>query len=132
MAGQADLGQIAEADYSRILRTLSESVTGRAFLFEYRRRTRPEETNALLAALVRIEDSIASVRDCLRPERLADELRYVAMTLEVAAEDAEADPEGDPPARRMALVNRAREELTTLAETLEPRPAADQDPDASR
>ena len=56
MAGQADLGQIAEADYSRILRTLSGSVTGRAFLLEYRRRTRPEETNALLAALVRIED----------------------------------------------------------------------------
>ena len=72
------------------------------------------------------------MRDCLRPERLADELRYIAMTLEVAAEDAEADPEGDPTARRMALVNRARQELTALAASLEPGPAGDQSPGAPR
>ena len=132
MAGQAGLGQIAEADYSRILKTLSGSVTGRAFLLEYRRRTRPEETNSLLGALVRIEDSIATVRDQLRPERLADELRYVAMTLEVAVEGAEADPEGDIAARRMALVERARTELATLATSLEPGIPDDQPSEAPR
>jgi hypothetical protein len=132
MAGQAGLGQIAEADYSRILKTLSGTATGRAFLLEYRRRTRPEETNSLLGALVRIEDSIATVRDQLRPERLADELRYVAMTLEVAVEGAEADPEGDPAARRMALVEQARFELATLATSLESESADDQASEAPR
>lgn len=118
MTGQASLGAIAEADYGKLLQALSATGTGRAFLLEYRRRTRPQETSALLDALSRIEDSIGSVRDQLQPERMADELRHVAMTLEIAAEGAPADPQGDMFARRMALVERARSELATLAASL--------------
>ena len=46
-----------------------------------------------------------SVRDQLQPERIAGELQHIAMTLDIALEGAEADPEGDETARRFALVD---------------------------
>ena len=59
--------------------------------------------------------TIATVRDQLQPERIADELRRIAMTLEIATDGAVADSDGDEPARRMALVDRARQEISSLA-----------------
>ena len=116
MNGQMRLGEIDEAEFSRILQALSASVIGRAFLLEYRRRTRPQETCDLLDALGRIEGSLIGVRDQLQPERLADELRHVAMALEIAVEGAASDSDGMP--GRMMLVARARTDLLTLAESL--------------
>ena len=118
MAGQTRIGQIADSDYERLLALMSATEKGRAFLGEYRRRSRPEETGALLQSLELIERTIGGIRDQLQPERIADELRHVAMTLEIAAEGVAAGAEGDDAARRMALVNRARAELTALAGTL--------------
>jgi len=56
------------------------------------------------------------VRYKVRPP--ADELRHVAMTLDLAVEGAGADAEGDETARRFALVARARRELAVLAESV--------------
>jgi hypothetical protein len=118
MTGRTDRGAISDADYFSLLGALSATPKGRAFLTEYARRVRPDETLSLLDSLGRIEAAIGSVRDQLQPERIADELRRVAMTLEIAIEGATADVAGDEIARRLALVERGRSELTTLAEGL--------------
>ena len=115
MAGRTSFGQISEPDFQNLLQALSATTKGRSFLAEYRRRCGPAETFELLDSLHRIERSIASVRDQLRPERIADELRRVAMTLEIATDGTAADADGDETARRMALVGHARAELSALA-----------------
>ena len=115
MAGEARFGQIGEADFSQLLQALSATSKGRSFLAEYRRRCRPDDDSALLAALERIERSMTSVRDQLRPERIADELRRIAMTLEVATAGLDAGDDVDERTRRTELVNHARTELAALA-----------------
>ena len=118
MTGRARLGQIGEAEFSRLLEMLSSTAKGRQFLEEYRRRLQPQETQGLLDSLCRIESTMGSVRDQLQPQRMAEELRHIAMSLDIAAEDAVLDPGGSDIARRFALVDRARRELQMLAETL--------------
>lgn len=118
MAGQANLGHISEADFSSLLQALSSAPKGRAFLDEYRRRFQPEDTQGLMESLQRIETTSAAVHDQLRPERIAEELRHIAMSLDIAIEGAELDEEGDDTARRFALCARARRELQTLAASL--------------
>jgi hypothetical protein len=118
MAGRTSIGRISEAEFANLLEALSSTPKGRSFLDEYRRRARPEETGSLLDALQRIEATIATVRDQLQPERIADELQRVAMTLEIAIDGAAADPDGNETARRIALIDRARREIATLAKGL--------------
>jgi hypothetical protein len=115
MAGHTSFGRISDSEFFSLLQELSGTGKGRSFLDEYLRRARPQETGALLDALARIEATIAIVRDQLQPERIADELRRIAMTLEIATDGAVADADGDEPARRMALVDRARQEISALA-----------------
>ena len=116
MAGRVSLGQISESEYSNLLQALSATTKGRSFLAEYSRRGRPEETLALLETLHRIEATIATVRDQLQPERVAEELKRIGMTLEIAIDGAAADAEGDETGRRFSLVARARRELASLAQ----------------
>jgi len=134
MGGETSFAQIGEAEYSHLLQTLSATRKGRAFLAEVRRRSRPEEIQTLRRSLQLIQQAINGLRDQLQPARVADELRHIAMTLEIATEGMVADPEGTETARRVALVNRARWELSALAATfageiapvqseLEPAPA---------
>jgi hypothetical protein len=118
MAERASFGQISDDDFASLFEALSATGKGCAFLAELRRRARPQETEDLLGALDRIERTMAGVRDQLQPERLGDELRHISMTLEIATEGMPADADGDEPARRMALVNRARAELDALAASL--------------
>jgi hypothetical protein len=118
MAGRVSLGQISESEYSNLLQALSATTKGRSFLTEYSRRGRPHDTLGLLETLRRIETTIATVRDQLQPERIAEELKRIGMTLEIAIDSASVDPEGDETARRFSLVARARRELASLAQGL--------------
>jgi hypothetical protein len=118
MAGRANFGQISETEFSNLLQTLSATPKGRSFLDEYRRRFQPEDTLGLLESLHRIEATMGTVRDQLRPERIAGELLHIAMSLDIAIDGADTDPEGDDTARRFALADRARRELQTLAASL--------------
>ena len=111
MAGRASFEQITETDFSSLFQALSASPKGRLFLDEYRRRNRSEEAVQLFDSMKRIETTIAGVRDQFQPERLAEELRNIAMTLEIALDGAAADPEGDDIARRFALIGGAHLEL---------------------
>jgi hypothetical protein len=129
MAGRSH-ERISQPDFETLLQALTSSPKGRAFLEELRVRSRPAEVTDLLAALKRIETTIGGVRDQLQPERIAAELRHVGMTLDIAVDGAEIDPEGDEAARRFALVNHARRELATLIATLvgdAPAAAPDED-----
>ncbi len=123
MAGRKDFGRISEFDFSSLLQALSTTTKGRSFLLEYRRRGQPEETLELLNSLQRIETTIEGVRSQLQPELIAGEIQHVAMTLDIALEGAEIDPEGSETARRFALVERARRELAALSACLVGVPA---------
>ena len=118
MGGRKSFGRISEFDFSSLLQALSATTKGRSFLDEYRRRSQPEETLGLIDSLQRIETTIEGVRSQLQPDLIAGELRHVAMTLDIAVEGADSDPEGDETARRFALVDRARLELASLAGSL--------------
>lgn len=118
MAGRADFGQISEAEFSRLLQVLSSTTKGRAFLARYRASGQPDETRGLLDALQHIEASIGSVRDQLQPERIALELQRIGMTMQIATDGVPTDTDGDETARRFALIDRARRELSALAESL--------------
>lgn len=128
MAGRKKIGPISEPDFDSLLQALSSTTKGRAFLDEYHRRSQPTEMLGLLDSLKRIERTLGLVRDRLRPERLAAELRHISMTLDVVLDGAPVDPGGDETARRFSLADRARRELRTLAEGLagEVAPAPDE------
>jgi hypothetical protein len=116
--GETQFAQIGEGEFSRLLHLLSATKKGRAFLAEVRRRSRPQEIQTLRRSLQLIQQAIHGLRDQLQPARVADELRHIVMTLEIATEGMVADPEGTETARRIALVNRVRSELSVLAATL--------------
>ena len=99
-------GQISEPDFQNLLQALSATTKGRSFLAEYRRRSGPEETFELLDSLQRIERAIASVRDQLQPERIADELSPRRDDARDRHRRRGGDPDGDETARRFALVGR--------------------------
>lgn len=116
MAGQPQFGRLSEPEFDHLLQALSATTKGRLFLAEYVRRARPQETRMLLDALQRIEAAMNILRDQLEPERLADELRRLATTLEIAADTASAGAADD--GQRQALLGRVRLDLETMAENL--------------
>jgi hypothetical protein len=116
MAGRANFGQISESEYSILLQALSSTTKGRSFLAEYLRRSRPEDTLALLGSLRQFETTMTNLRDQLTPERIASEMLDVALTLELATEGAARSDEET--ARRFSQVDRARHELKALARSL--------------
>jgi hypothetical protein len=118
MPGREKFGPISELDFDSLLQALSSTTKGRLFLEEYRRRCQPAETLGLLNSLARIEASISAAKGQLQPERIAQELRHIAMTLEISLDGAGANSNGDTTARRFALADRARRELVTLARSL--------------
>lgn len=128
MADRRKFGALSEPDFETLLQALSETSKGRAFLEEYRRRFVPAETLGLLNSLSQIESSLGSVRDQLKPEAIAAELRHISMTLDIAIEGATIDADGDETARRFALCDQARRELAALAHSLteEEAPSAEE------
>jgi len=118
MPGRKKLGPISELDFADLLQALSTTTKGRSFLEEYRRRCQPAETLGLLDSLSQIQSMIGSVREELQPERIARELQHISMTLDIAIDGAQVDPQGTETARRFALVERARRDLVMLARTL--------------
>lgn len=75
-------GLLSEHDYDALLRALSMSAKGRAFLSEHIERTRPDETRRLLDAIGQMETSLSALRKELVPESIAAELRRIAADLE--------------------------------------------------
>jgi hypothetical protein len=124
MASRAITEPLSDADYSLLLEALSSSGKGRLFLEEYRRRNRPTESSTLLDSLQRIEAIVATVHEQLLPEQLAEELRRIAMTIEIALDGVDADPKGGDAARRFVLIAQAHKEMASLAASFAGRLAA--------
>jgi hypothetical protein len=118
MPGRKKLEPISEPEFDDLLKALSGTTKGRSFLEEYRRRFQPAETATLLESLSKIESTIGTVREELGPDRIANELQHISMTLDIAIDGAQVDPQGSETARRFALVERARRNLVTLARSL--------------
>lgn len=128
MPGRKKLDPISEPDFEDLLRALSGTTKGRSFLDEYRRRCQPSETLGLLDSLSKIKSTIGTVREQLGPDRIANELQHISMTLDIAIDGAQVDPQGSETARRFALVERARRDLVTLARSLTEFPATTSGP----
>jgi hypothetical protein len=118
MPGRNKLEPISEPEFDDLLKALSGTTKGRSFLEEYRRRFQPTETLKLLNSLSKIESTIGTVREELQPDRIANELQHISMTLDIAVDGAQVDPHGSETARRFALVERARRDLVMLARSL--------------
>jgi hypothetical protein len=127
MAGRAVTDPLSDREYSVLLDALSATQKGRLFLEEYRHRNRPYESTTLMDSLKRIESIVATLQEELRPAQLAEELRRVGMTIEIALDGVDADPEGSDAARRFALIGQARAELAALASSLAGRAVARSD-----
>lgn len=123
MAGRAITEPLSNAEYKVLLDALSATEKGRLFLDEHRRRNRPYESSTLLDSLKRIEGIVATIQEELQPEQLAEELLRVAMTVEIALDGVDSDPDGSDAARRFALIGEARMELVSLATALAGRRA---------
>lgn len=128
MPGRNKLDPISEPEFDDLLRALSGTTKGRSFLDEYRRRCQPSETLGLLDSLSKIGSTIGTVREQLGPDRIANELQHISMTLDIAIDGAQVDPQGSETARRFALVERARRDLVTLARSLTQFPATTSGP----
>ena len=116
MVGRVQMSGIVEGDFADLLDALSATSKGRAFLAEYLRRHRPKETRALLDALQRIEATVGLLRDQVQPDRIGSELRRIAGTLDIAAEDSRSADQNGEGVWRSALLARASADLTALAE----------------
>lgn len=78
MAGAINSGLLSQREYDAVIRALSATVKGRAFLRELAERSRPEETRNLLQAVRQIEASLSVVREQLLPGKIALELNRIA------------------------------------------------------
>ena len=131
MPGRNKLERISELEFDDLLKALSGTTKGRSFLEEYRRRCQPSETLGLLNSLSKIETTMGEARSELRPDRIANELQHISMTLDIAIDGAQVDPQGSETARRFALVERARRDLVTLGRSLADMAGSPNAPDQS-
>ena len=87
MAGAVQSGLLSEREYDALIRALSATVKGRAFLREFAERSRPQETRNLLQAVHQIEDNVSAVREQLLPAKIAEDLQRIAGDLKGSADD---------------------------------------------
>ena len=102
MAGAIESGLLSEREYDALIRALSATVKGRAFLRELAERSRPEETRNLLEAVRQIEASLSVVREHLVPGKIAQDLQQIADALQSSPDNPD-------------LRNRAVSDLNRLA-----------------
>jgi len=110
----------SEDDYQALCAVLSESGRGRAFLAEYARRNRNADTEALLAAIERIEARLRA--DASAVQRLRDDLRMLLIAIRLARPEIDAaDPPAAKAAKLAALLDLLERRIDAMAEA---RPAA--------
>jgi hypothetical protein len=78
----------SEDDYRSVRAALSESGRGRAFLAEHARRNRHADTEALLAAIGRVEAHLQA--DASAAQRLRDDLRMLLIAVRLARPEIDA------------------------------------------
>lgn len=89
-AADAAAVEPSEADYEFFCATVMATARGRGFLAEYVRRHRAADTEAVLAALRRIENMVRTAPQAQSVARVEDELRALAAILRDARLDLRA------------------------------------------
>ncbi len=109
-----------EADYEAIFAAVTDTMRGRWFLAEYAKRNRHADTDAILAALDRVEAAVNAAPTAVAPVSPAERVRIdlVEMAKAIAhtrAEIALIKPEGD----YKGSLSEATEELDSIIHTTE-------------
>ncbi len=104
----------SEDDYQAFCAALSESGRGRAFLAEYARRNRHADTEALLAAIERIEAHLRA--DASAVQRLRDDLRMLLIAIRLARPEIDAAAPAAQAAKLATLLDLLERRIDAMAE----------------
>lgn len=121
--------RLAEDDYRSFSDALGASERGRAFLHEYARRNRHADTEVVLAALARLEQTARAHQPEPEAERVRQDLRALLETLRGAKPQIDSSPGAIKAATLSAMLEfvQARlEALITPRTTLEQVPVPEQ------
>ena len=105
----------SEGDYQAFCAALAESGRGRAFLAEFARRNRHADTEALLAAIGRIEAHLRA--DASAVQRLRDDLRMLLIAIRLARPEINAAAPAAQAARLVTLLDLLERRIDAMAGT---------------
>ena len=89
---EASAATVAEDDYQSFCQALGASARGRAFLQEYARRNRHADTEVVLEALNRLEETARTQKPAGDGDRIRQDLRALLDTLRTAKPQTENSP----------------------------------------
>lgn len=115
----------SEDDFLTLCAALSESARGRAFLAEYARRNRNADTEALLAAIGRIEERLRA--DASAVQRLRDDLRMLLIAIRLVRPEISAASPATQAAKLSKLLDLLERRIDAMAEA-NPANAVQDDP----
>ena len=127
--GAARPERVAEEDYRSFCEALGASERGRAFLHEYARRNRHADTEVVLAALSRLEQTARAHQAEPEAERIRQDLRALLETLRGAKPQIDNSPGAIKAATLAAMLEFVQARLEALISprtTLEQVPAPEQ------
>src|SRR5450830_433431 len=106
----------SEDGFLTLCAALSESARGRAFLAEYARRNRNADTEALLAAIGRVEARLHADADASAVQRLRDDLRMLLIAIRLARPEIDAADPATRPAKLTKLLDLLERRIDAMAE----------------
>ncbi|MBS0533633.1 MAG: hypothetical protein JSR72_06215 [Proteobacteria bacterium] len=110
----ASATSVAEDDYQSFCQALGASARGRAFLQEYARRNRHADTEVVLEALNRLEQTARTHKPANDADRIRQDLRALLDTLRTAKPQTENSPSAIKAATLSALIDFAQARLEAL------------------
>jgi hypothetical protein len=110
----------SEDDYRSFCAALSESGRGRAFLEEYARRSRHADTQALLAAIERLEARLQA--DGSAVQRLRDDLRMLLIAIRLARPEIDAANPATQVAKLSKLLDLLERRIDAMASPADTAP----------
>jgi hypothetical protein len=119
----------SEDDFLTLCAALSESGRGRAFLAEYARRNRNADTEALLAAIGRLEARLRA--DASAVQRLRDDLRMLLIAIRLVRPEIDAADPATQPAKLTKLLDLLERRIDAMAEA-KPADATPDEPEPAR
>jgi hypothetical protein len=121
---------LAENDYRSFCDALGMSARGRAFLHEYARRNRHADTEVVLAALARLQETARAQQAAPEAERIRQDLRALLDTLHSARPQVDNSPGAIKAATLAALIDFTQARIEALLiparATLEEVPSPEQ------
>lgn len=105
---------LSDEEYRTLCEALTESARGRAFLTEYARRNRHADTEALLAAIARIEAHMRA--DASAVQRLRDDLRMLLIAIRLARPEIDAAGPAAKAVKLSALLDLLERRIDAMSE----------------